>query len=212
MHPSLSLLSDHRFPISTLTLQSHSSNRPSSIKVNSPASFTRSPGFNLLWFMCLCAQGIIKESGDWFPDLAPFLSLTVVIHQLLKCSCRLRLPERWGTALRLCFLNHVKCFSLERYGGLSTLRAPTVISIKKASKAFLVWNVQLDWRQRTSASVNPSGGNLFLHVLRAMFESRYVILCQLCFSKSLSMTLTVSNRTSLTWFLPSGWVSRSLLR
>lgn len=56
----------------------------------------------------------------------------------------------------------------------------------------------------------PTGGNVFLHVLRAMFESRYVILCQLFFSKAFSMTLTVSNKTSLTWFLPSGWVSRGL--
>lgn len=56
------------------------------------------------------------------------------MHQLLKRGCNPRLPELWNTMPRLCFLNHVKCFSLERYGGLSTLRAPMVISIKKGIK------------------------------------------------------------------------------
>lgn len=98
-----------------------------------------------IWWLVFCDSRL--DSWDCF------LSLTVVIHQLLKCGSSLGLPELWGTALHLCFLNHVKCFSLEWYGGLSSLHAPTVIAIKKTSQAFLVWNVQLDWRQRTSASV-----------------------------------------------------------
>lgn len=149
-----------------------------------------------IWRLVFCDSHL--DSWDWF------LSLTVVMHQLLKCGCNPRFLELWNTALCLCFLNHVKYFSLERYGGLSTLHAPMVISIKKRIKhSWYEMRNLTEGRRRQPVLILL--GEIYFYMswercLRAGMWS-----CANCaVLKHFPWLLT----ESYTWFLPSGWVSR----